>query len=377
MNSDVMDRLANARPSHLDPGQLLDPATRDRELATAFASPRAVRPRRRWRFLTLAVGGPLAATATAAAVAIAATAVPQPAHLGPGHPRLIAALTYDRSPARSPDVAAVLRGLAARAAAQPAPALGPVEYVKAVIWGLPIGDVPRGLDYRAHDLRIAQEWRGPRSAGFTIRRPDGQAPSGVPFPAQRAPTPPADWAWRNPATLPSGRAALQRRLLAPPGSAVERLSRLLGNPRSYPTVVRVALTLMETEPLPPDVRASMLRLMATAMARPSAQVSYLDLGAVTDRAGRQGVAIASLSRPVSAPGALVVYVFDRHTGALVGQEDAHCRALVTAWTATRDCSPGDYVEYLQIKAVHTVPHLPWVAGPDVPAARPPQPPKHS
>lgn len=334
------------------------------------------------RLRPLAAGGVLAPIAVGVAAAlILGTAAgpathnhptvgrPVPFPIPPAQPGLIAALTYDGLPADPGDAAAVLRKLADRAAAQPAPpALGPVWYTKAAVWGSDLGPPHYGLDYRAHEFQIMQDWEGPTASLEVTRYPDGRVPPGI-IPISRS-------AWEkpspytlahNPATLPTTPAALRRRFLSwdlSPSNVV---------PPRHPLDLQVyfdAVSYMEEEPLPPAARAGMLRLMAGIVAKPPRHTDFVDIGAVTDRAGQPGIAIGevepgvqgqrSFGRPGD-PSYLTVDIFDPATGALLGEEPAACSGpvtVLTVHTVNEICAPDSYTQYLQIKAVPSVPPAP-------------------
>jgi hypothetical protein len=168
----------------------------------------------------------------------------------------------------------------------------------------------------------------------------------------------------NPATLPASPRALWRRLLSfqpnHPGP---------GQP-GYPPAVRFlssAWALMASEPLPPAVRATILRLMSGVVAKPPANTSFIDLGAVTGPTGRRGIAIGDVhpeyqgergyGKP-GAPSSLTVDIYDPTTGALIGTEFTSCRGPVTAQNANAICAPDSYSQYLQVKAAGSVPPAP-------------------
>jgi hypothetical protein len=115
----------------------------------------------------------------------------------------------------------------------------------------------------------------------------------------------------------------------------------------------------------PAVRAEMFRLMAGVAARSSAGrgIAYFDMGQVTDRAGRSGIGIGILQTAAPyVPGEFGLLVFDQGTGALVSEEQAHCKLPVTLRTVAADCAPQGYTQLLQIKAVPSLPHLPAGRG---------------
>jgi hypothetical protein len=165
-----------------------------------------------------------------------------------------------------------------------------------------------------------------------------------------------------------------------------------------------------------------LRVLADTAASPGSHQAFYDLGSVTDRAGHKAVAIAyekqenqtsplgtscttrvsssgstvtcTVSGPASGsasgkpigtssgPGvsvvteggsaghlpadfmqsSLVVLVFDPDTGAFLGEEYAYCDAPVGAHLATGKCFATSYDQFLEIKAVQSIPAKP--AGPE-------------
>lgn len=399
MSRDVMDRLAGARPAHLSPDLPPDPATRSREIGLACAGPRGARHPRRAargrRVRPLAMGGIAAAAAAGTAVVLVMTA----AGPGPVSPRLrlTAALTYLGAPEGSGDAAAVLLRLAAKAAAQPSPALGPVEYVKTAIWGADDGKAHYGLTYRPHSLLIDQNWSGPGGDAHTVRTPDGRLPGGglVPTSYDRVnPKHNRGWARADPAMIPASPAALRRYLLraAGPLPSTSGTGKVVEGTKVSKTRVPTAfspdpppppgvliygqaLVLMNSEPLRPAVRAELLRLMAGTVQQARWPYRFFDLGTVADRAGHRGVAIAEQVSAVTTvrggPGgkpiarlvptlqpSLDVLIFDPKTGALLGWESGSCRRPVGNLAgANRLCYADGYMQYLQIKAVPAIPPL--------------------
>jgi len=358
---------------------------RQAKVAAVTALRRVTGPRATSR--PLLAGAALAATAAGVAVALILSTLASPAAQGrqhhgvlptappavgpslgapvPSRPGLVAALTYDGLPADPGDAAAVFRRLADRAAAQPAPALGPVYYTKVAIWGRDLGRTHYGLNYRARDtFEIQRQWHGRHADLYVARYPHGKVPPGI-IPVSRQTTKkgnPAGWRAHDPATFPASPRALWQRFLSltPNNNPYEPLPPSL-------RFMSSAFVLMTSEPLPPAVRATMLRLMAGVVAKPPAQYSYIDMGAVTGPAGMRGIAIGQVGpdfvgehgygKP-GAPSQLIVYIYDPATGALLGSEDADCKGPVTAQNANASCAPDSYFQYLQVKAVGSVPPAP-------------------
>jgi hypothetical protein len=338
----------------------------------------------------IAVSLVAAATAVALAVAVSGTGgpagrvkasgakLPTTGKLG----SLVASLTYHPS-ANPADAAAVLRRLADAAAVQPSPALGPVEYSKSVGWGLDLGPLHYGLNYRSHEFSTQENWLGKDGASLSVSTyPGGKIPPGI-IPISRSdPSKWGEelWAWYNPATLPTGEAALRQHLLHRPlpcfGAA--RCVTAGGHPDDAWTIMSNALDLMGSEPLPPAVRASLLRLMADQAAARVPDAKFFDLGTVTDRVGHTGVAIGyQTPAGTPAPLSLWVYIFDPGTGTLLGKEYAFCNGKFGAYPASGSCSPSSYDQIVQITAVPAIPASPPPsnpsASPGVPAANSPTP----
>jgi hypothetical protein len=118
MNDEIMESLEAARPRQFRPGAAIDPATRQRELAAAFAPARSARRQRRHR----PDRRPLAVVAAALSVALIAVGVwlahpllPEaPRGKGNGH------TPTSPHPAKSP-VPAAAKGLLSAAVAKPPP----------------------------------------------------------------------------------------------------------------------------------------------------------------------------------------------------------------------------------------------------------------
>jgi len=391
------------------------PRARQATAAAATALRRVTGPRPISR--PLLAGAALAATAAGIAAALVLSTLISPAAPGRQHPGVLptarpqpgltAVLTYDGLPADPGDAAAVLRQLADRAAAQPAQALGPVWYTKVAVWGPTWESDPGpptthadqamwalarksrkfrrqleaqrswlahharlfaphyGLGYWGHILHIQQEWDGRHAFLSVTRFPGGRVPSGIiPVSRQAWKGTHAAWFARNPAALPASPRALWQRLLSfepnhpGPGQPV------------YPPAARFlssAWVLMASEPLPPAVRATILRLMSGVVAKPPANTSFIDLGAVTGPGGRRGIAIGDVhpeyqgergyGKP-GAPSSLTVDIYDPATGALIGTEFTSCKGPATAQNANAICAADAYVQYLQIKAAGSVPPAP-------------------
>jgi hypothetical protein len=269
--------------------------------------------------IRLMVGVPAAAMSAALAallaVMLSATEGPQqpgvaspPARTGfagppvdTGFAVLIADLTA-RSPAHPGDAAAVLRKLAAVAARQPAVPLGPVEYSQIKSWEFDQDNsLQYNLNYVSHTTRTSQWWQASDGSSlwyYTV--PGGKyEPGTVPLqqsgPSQAGRT---SFAWYDPARLPADVTALRAHLVHGPdtrgdvtsggevcivsgtlpsaaaGSAGGSPTPALAQPschyvppgpagdRATNAIVYNAEDLMLRVPLPPGVRASLLRVLA-------------------------------------------------------------------------------------------------------------------
>jgi hypothetical protein len=245
--------------------------------------------------------------AVAAAAAVAAASTVAVLH-GAGEPsakaapyRLDTFMTV--VPAANPgDAAAVLGRLAARAARQPAPALGPVEYTSDTLWQ-PIGlNVPRNLGFipRVHYLK--QHWMR-LTGGWTelqTRYPRGTK-YGSQFPATA--TNRRYDRWYDPAALPTGDAALRQHLLDPPWPhGTGRLSQVPGPPSAQQDLAGAIFQVVQAEPLPPGVRAAMFRLLAGVAARPGRGYRVVDMAPPPTGSAGPGWPSASSRRTSSAEG---------------------------------------------------------------------------
>lgn len=307
------------------------------------------------------------------------------------------------------DAASVLRHLARHAAAQPTPALGPVMYTARRLWEYVGGNTPRNLNYFSRHYYYEQTWHAADGASADniteylngkIKVYTSSYPPLGTWPAQIT-------NWANPATLPTGPAALRQYLLdAPYRPASLRYLRFVTlpathapPPRSRPIthwsdgtityatwppghpphgdpgapysvhnlngprviIYTDAVGLMSAEPLPPAMRASLLQLMADIAASPGPGRRWVDLGTITDRLGRTGIAVASEQGKFNGPHTLElnVMIFDPQTGALLDTSDAGCAINIgTIPTARGECIPYDYTEFLAIRAVPQVPRYP-------------------
>lgn len=320
--------------------------------AKTSARPVIVRRRLTWSLAAAAA----AAVATASAAALSA---------GPS-----GRVTHNEPPASAVSAATELRQLAAKAATQPTPALGPVLYTSSTRWGTDVAGKPlAGLLDHLSELGIQHQWVSAAARYLTVTNPSEKHLRGhVPSTYTRLdPSNNPDWTWHNPATLPANPAALRRHLLSEPD---RKPAGLFSGPSLTPdeTVFRNAFQFMASEPLSPAVRASMLLLIADVVRRSSHE--FVVLGTVTDRAGQRDIAIAGESDEMWAMSALsskwihfhlastqlVIYFFDPVTAGLRAYEYATCTGRVSTFTvASARCAPNLYEEFLAAKAVRSLP----------------------
>jgi hypothetical protein len=334
----------------------------------------------------------LIALTAALAVALTLAGVPGPGPApraeqpeGSGIASLVADLTA-HPPVRPGGAAAVFRRLARAAAAQPTPALGPVEYSQAKDWGLDMGTLHYNLNYRSHVTDTVQSWVGPDGASLYVATyPGGKIPPGIipvhrSGPSERGK---AAFAWYDPVRLPAGEAALRQHLLDWPGGFLPPVCRPGQAPdmktergsggdaagtgitvspacqEPATAIVNVSVDLMASEPLPSAVRSSLLRLLADTVPASGPDARFIDMGTVTDRAGHTAVAVGFQTPATGpAPVSLQVLVFDPANGALLGEEYAYCQGRVGSYPAGGRCFPTSYGQLLQIKAVAAIPAKP-------------------
>lgn len=333
-------------------------ATLERHAPDALAVLAAVRTRRAARQVInhRRLTRSLIATAAASVAAVTAAAV-----LSAG---LFGGVAGPGPAAGTGTAAAVLRRLAVAAASQPTPALGPVLYTKEELWGPRAGS--------RDNAAIQQEWVSAAADYFVAG--GGRAPASY---TKLDPRDNPNWNWHNPATLPANLSALRRHLLSEP-RAKSGTPVYAAPVTPDETVFDAAFEFMTTEPLPPAVRASMLRLIADIVQRSPRQFAVL--GTVTDRAGHRDIAVASesdeewTSEPnlggwklvhIASP-EVVIYFFNPATGALLANEYARCTSRVAAFkAASARCTLNDYEQYLVIKAVRSLPRRASAAGSSV------------
>jgi hypothetical protein len=391
-------REGNPVPGDAFPDAARDPDGRAVLTAILAATPQAATPQaagrpaiRNWKVVVPA-GAMTAALAGLLAVMLSASGGSQPVVAGQPSGFVFASLIADRTvhpTADREDAAAVLRQLAAAAARQPAVPLGPVEYAQVKSWGLDLNrPLQYDLSYVSHETSTSWGWMAPDGSSmgyYTV--PGGRYQPGT-IPLQKgAPTAlsRARFAWYDPARLPADIAALRRHLIAgaptafPGGTGAGSGSGAVMcddkgcHPLPVPTadpapdpvtnaIVSNALDLMTREPLPPAVRASLLRVLADSAAQGRANAHFIDMGTVTDRAGHAGVAIGYQAPDISGPpdtrSHLEVLVFDPATGALLGDEDAYCTNRAGSYPAAGSCTPEGYDQVLQVKAVQAIPAAP-------------------
>jgi hypothetical protein len=262
--------LAEPRPRHLFDGP-----------ANALPAPRP------WRSV-LVVAAILAVALAAVLVAVptlghtpAPAAVPAPVEVGPE------VLTYDPTMVEK-DPAALLTGLADRAAAQPDRAgQGRYDYVRTRSWTMRMPDALAGQRLRDVVPIDREQWAAADQSGRTEEiRPGAAAPTSVVY---------------------------------PPGN-IQRLAPLPTDPAGIDRVVSEKTTELwfgalsqrwRNQVVPPQEEAAYLRALAT-------QGDMTVAGAVIDRAGRAGVGVTT-RRP--GDGSIqVTLIFDPATGALLDQE---------------------------------------------------------
>lgn len=300
---------------------------------------------RRHLHRSLAAGGSLAAAAVAVAV-VMSTAAGLPGGPKGGPPGSHGPVT----------AATVLRQLANMAAEQPTPVLGPVLYVKAEGWGLDIGPNHYGLNYRSHEFGISESWYGP---GREINR--AKSHGKVYFRDKKISLSIYRKWWLNPAKLPVRLAALRRHLLGYSADG-RRVVKYQPGPAGI-TILSNALQVMQTGPLRPALRASLLRLIADVAQNPPKNFLFFVLGNLTDRAGHRGVAIAEQTASDTAGTSLIIDIFAPVTGALIAQEYTWCYgpAVRDVRAADLRCTPRSYGQILVIKGMASFPRR-WGKG---------------
>ena len=380
-------------------GDSIGRATFERIVASPALSPEPARRRLALRLALPAIAGVVAA-ATATAVALSNVSAPRQLSY------TLDTLLTVHPQAHPGDAAAVLRLLAARAAAQPAQALGPVEYSSNRAWGYAGVSVPRSLYYFSRHSYTNQAWDAVSGASAVriVRDYDRKV-----FTSSYAA---AQWsaqfgAWINPVTLPASPSALRAHLLDEPGSGAGKVywyatytqggtQTITGEDASRSalrkelrqevkaahgsiTNVRIhkigsfgflswqtvfianAIRFMTGEPLPPATASSMLRVLAQIAAHPGHGYRYVDMGTATDHLGRAGVVIGQEEGNDAGPHyvGLESLIFDPRTGALLDMANAQCEIAMGAIpTATGQCVPTSYTEFNAPKAVAAVPAYP-------------------
>jgi hypothetical protein len=216
-----------------------------------------------------------------------------------------------------------------------------------------LGYVPRVHYLTQHWMRLAGGW-----AELQTKYPGGTK-YGSRLPATATNRRYARW--YNPATLPTGDAALRQHLMNPPWPHPAGRLHVPGLPTAQRALAGAIFQVVEAEPLPPGVRAAIFRLLAGVAASPGRGYRVVDLGTATDRLGRTGVAIGFELQNGTLPGLqdLVMLIFDPRTGALLDETGGICKIKLGSIPRQRgSCVPGDYDQYNVIKAVPRLPHFP-------------------
>lgn len=335
MKNDVLQRLAAARPAHLDPDLPTPSQVRQEELATFMSLPRGTR-RDRAAARTRRVPYPLLsglalATATAvAAVVITGTASEQPgpapsATLGSGSQVLLAAASHvEQRPAGSGKYWYVEEEFADRYKV-PGKTYSIDVRGEQRWWTATAGNKywSQSLDTGARPSTKADEaaWKAdgsPRSwdlgndadeiytyAGkgeFDHDAPGGSADS----------VPMGEVPLRLLPTLPTDAKALRKRLFELVDKHYNGPKRILDR-----IVVEDAVQLATTLPSTPALRAAAYRLLA-------AEPGVRSLGDVKDHTGRTGYAVALTAE--HAPGIELRLIFDKSTGMPLGEETVATRS---------------------------------------------------
>ncbi|HEX2312194.1 MAG TPA: CU044_5270 family protein [Thermomonospora sp.] len=340
--NDVMRRLADARPAHLDPHAPVDPHTRRAELAHAMAGPREGRAPRRSRRPLWGIGlaGAVAAVTLTAAVVVTDTeepvAVPAPL---PGHPD---AAVVDL------DARTVLLAAANGALRQPGSTgrywhsrtqfgaleqVGPAARRYAVLhrYQHDVWD-PRSPDdvgwFRSEDLGA----RPATPADEAAWRADGSptrwtVQAAVPNGGRRPPLEmhPRDSAFAHStgraSDAPDALNITQKELNDAPADPAALRRLLLGHPlgeaddgeNTDAELFETAAGLLLSRPLPPDKRAALYRMLA--------QIKGVTATAgVRDAAGRPGIALKMRQRTEHSGDIEIHFIVDRATGAGLAKE---------------------------------------------------------
>ncbi|WP_151484106.1 CU044_5270 family protein [Streptomyces albicerus] len=335
MKNDVLQRLAAARPAHLDPGLPTPSQVRQEELATLMSLPRASR---RARAATrsarvrrpLLSGLALATASVVAAVVMTDTAPERPgpapsATLGSGSQVLLAAASHvERQPAASGKYWYVVETLADR---QKVPGKNySIDIRQEVRWWTAAAKNrywSQSLDVGARPATEADEaaWKADGSPmSWDMRDVTGEivtyagkgeiahdAPGGI---ADSVPM--GEVPLRLLPTLPTDAKALRKRLF-------ELVDKHYNGPEWTldRIVVEDAVQLATTLPSTPALRAAAYRLLA-------AEPGVRSLGDVKDHAGRTGYAVALTAE--YAPGTERRLIFDKSTGMPLGQEMVSTRS---------------------------------------------------
>ncbi|MBA9002448.1 CU044_5270 family protein [Thermomonospora cellulosilytica] len=383
--SDVMRRLAEARPDHLDPETPVDPAVREAELTRAMAAPRRSRARRRLRVRPM-WGLGLVSAATAAAVAFPVIAGPGGTEPGGADPvrRPGAGTTQTVVNART-----VLLAAADGARRQPERSgrywhtrtrygvleqVGPAGNRYAVlhqyqhdVW------TPRAVDdegwFRAEDLGAkpatpADEaaWRkdGRPTSWSTAPVPKGGGRDTAASLARDLEMHPKDSAFAHatgrPSDAPDDLNITQRELDRTPADPARLRALLLSHPlgeaddgdNTDAELFETAAGILMSRPLSPDKRAAFYRMLADIKG-----VTAVD--GVKDATGRPGTALKM--RQTGREGAYEIhFVVDRTTGAGLAKEIRYLEPKAgKSWL-----KPGTrwYYEAVTSQWVDTLPEMP-------------------
>ncbi|GIF01709.1 CU044_5270 family protein [Paractinoplanes rishiriensis] len=277
-----------------------------RILATTFPAPVPARPAVRRRPMMLTAG---VAAAVLVLVVVAGTQVV--GFVQPAYAATPALLSYANG---GGDAAALLTGIAARAAGAPGPArTGPDEHLIVQSWNL-FTQID-GEQVRTAVVPVRTEsWRSPTDAGrVDVRYGEPEFPAGSTRLSWRLQGSPGGEASPNTEIFAAGKFPAMWKGPLPRPSDMKRFL-AIGHPSTNgPAETLVAVNdLARERVLTPALRAAALRTLA---ALPGLTYD----GAVTDRAGRSGQAFSVVSGHTGLPTRHTVIV-DPATGALLGYE---------------------------------------------------------
>jgi hypothetical protein len=297
MNNSIERMAAQSVPTPDDLDRLAPPPRQAAGLARILTEPRPTTVRTRPPLIRRTWTPLLVGTVVLVLLGVTALIGLRPPAAAPAPIATPALLTFDAGSV-DPDPAALLRRLAQQAAVQPPnPDRGRYDYVRTRGWYFDMEGHADGTMTGRVNLTEREDWQAQDGSGRIEESRSGVRSS------SSAEYPPGEL--YVPQRLPENPAELEQAVVGERGPDL----------KTWDWFMELA-SLWHFQVVSPGAQAAFLEVLAT---KPDIVVS----GAVTDRVGRQGVAVSTTTYYADQPDALPLrytLIFDPETGALLGEE---------------------------------------------------------